>query len=156
MQKLVELTISAGNLEQEVGPPLHNQVFHFTSGSKFKKIQNFQSIIPNSGTPSNSSIHSDESVGKHLNAVCLFDLRNKTSEQIAPGKSYYDYLEPRFGDSLVFLILSKGIYHRITTLDQLDKTTLETKMYLPEIESWHKGPISIKDLDKILVINVTK
>ncbi len=153
MPKEVHLSIkSREEMEETFYPKIKNQVFHFTSMEKYLSIKSKGAILPSSTQNlKTTSLHSHESVGSILEAVCLFDLRNKTEKQIAPGKSFYDFLEISDKKShLVYLLFSKNFYSELITVNDLAKNT--DGMYLPEIESWHKGPITLKKLSTVFII----
>ncbi len=73
LPQLIAFQLQSNELESTIGALLSDRVFHFTSGEKLKSILQSECILPNPGSLSKTSIHSDQSVGKHLSAVCLFD-----------------------------------------------------------------------------------
>ena len=135
---------------------IRNEVFHFTSREKLSQILDSEAILTSSNPElKRTSIYSEESVGKYLDAVCLFDLRGKSDEQVAPGKSYYDFLPLESSrKGLAYCVISHRYYKDLTTVDELDDVAKGEKMYLPVIESWHKGELSIGKLECIYVIDL--
>src|SRR5690554_6649950 len=135
MPQIIEETILLDELETVFYPKIRNSVFHFTSIEKLEKILEDQVIFPSGKREDikTTSIYSEESMGRALGAVCLFDLRNKTDEQVAPGKSYYDFLRGKKGTSLIYLVLKEELYNEVLTLGNIEESLQKTKMYLPEI-----------------------
>lgn len=94
-------------------------------------------------------------MGHHLNAVCLFDLRKKTKDQIDRGIYLYDFLGVhRPKERVCYLIIDPKHYEALTTLDQVAEDLRNSKMYIPEIESWHRGPIALDHLSEVYELNV--
>lgn len=156
MKNLVKLSLPRCSLEETLYPKLRNRVFHYTTGIKFEKIRESGCLF-HSGSENlkTTSIYSNNSTGRHLRAVCLFDLRNKTNEQIAPGKSYYDFLSPDSRiSSVVYLVVSESFYKDIKTLEHLDESTKEKTMYLPEIEAWHPGNLHLSKIETVYWVDL--
>jgi hypothetical protein len=150
MTNIIDLKVNIKNVYEEIYPLLEEKVFHYTSGSNIDKIMKDGLIHPNKlGIPKTSE-HSHESMGKLLNAVCLFDLRNKPKDQIEKIRGWYNFLLPRFEENVLgYCVLSSQHYPDICTLEDLNEETKAKAMYLPHIESWHKNSISLNKLESI-------
>lgn len=155
MPEIVELQIIQENMYAEFYPLLREKVFHFTSGKNLNSILMDGHLIPIKDGVEKTSAHSHESMGKLLNAVCLFDLRSKSIDQIEKIRGWYNFLMPRFEENiLVYCIVSKKYYKDIKLLDQIDTLTKEKGMYLPHLESWHVNPLPLSKLEVIYKINL--
>lgn len=152
-----EVSYCQSEMEEKFYPLIRKSVFHFTSDKKLTTIINSGGILPSGHCSelSTTSIYSAKSMGKALSAVCLFDLRNKSDKQIAPGLSYYNFLKGKVGTKLVYLELDKKYHGDITTLDKVDESLRKQKMYLPEIESWYIGKVELNMISNIYVVKIT-
>ena len=152
----IEMNLKREDLDSQLYPKLRNQVFHYTTKSKLEKIMESGFLLTSgSKNLSATSIHSNSSTGQHLGAVCLFDLRDKTDQQIAPGKSYYNFLSPHVKiSSVAYLVLSSDFYTDLKTLNEIDEWSRTNTMYLPEIESWHLGHLRLEKISTIYVVNL--
>lgn len=132
-------------------PKLIGTVFHFTTSENWSPIKASGQIATNqAGRFKTHSVHSHESVGHHLDAVCLFDFRNCDYEDLQKSTIFYDYLTRRWRDRTVyFLLIGQQRLPFITTEAELDEATRENKMYIPTIESWHRGNIPVSDIAQV-------
>lgn len=144
------------NLKSELLTKLNNKVFHFTNLEVWKQIKASGSIIPNqSQIFKTTSTQSHKSLGHHLNAICLFDLREKTKDQINQGIYLYDFLGiHRPKDKACYLIIDPEYYQSLTTFDEVDENLRDSKMYIPEIECWHVGPIALDQISGVYEVSV--
>ena len=143
MTKIVELNLKPEEMYEIFYPKLEEQVFHYTSGINSLSILEQGFIYPVKEDVGSTSAHSHESMGRYLNSVCLFDLRNKPKNEIEKIRGWYNFLEPRFSDNtLVYFVLSPQYYCDVTILSDLSDEIQKKAMYLPHIESWHKTLIA--------------
>lgn len=157
IKKIIEFNLPLEKIYDDFYPKLDGQVFHYTSGANLISILKSHSIVPVAENVQCTSIHSHESMGRYLGAVCLFDLRNKPTEQIEKIRGWYNFLAPRFEDSsLVYFVLSPDFYNDVTTLADLSEELKGKAMYLPFIESWHKGQIPLEKVSTIYKVNISK
>jgi hypothetical protein len=156
LPQVLELSLKPTEFESVLYPKIRDAVFHYSTGEKYEKILK-SGYLASSNTVElvGTSLYSDVSAGKFLKAVCLFDLRNKTDEQIAPGKSYYDFLKP-FSQlkKVVYFVVSKKYYADLKIFSDLDDHVKKHTMYLPVIESWHVGHLPLEKLESIYVVNI--
>ncbi len=138
-------------------PKLLGRVFHFTTSSGWAQIQSCGYIETNeTGKYRGTSIHSHESMGRHLGAVCLFDL-SKCSQEDLLRKDWilYDYFERRWKrEPSFFLFLGENHFPALTTLDQIELCLKKEKMYIPKIESWHIGNLPLSHLEMIYQVQI--
>lgn len=155
MNNIVELSLTKEQMLEEFYPKIEKQVFHYTSGDNLNQILNENYIFPFKEGVQKTSAHSHESMGRFLNAVCLFDLRFESNENIEKIRGWYNFLAPRFeGTTLVYLVLSTEHYDSITTLSMTTEKEKSEAMYLPHIESWHKEPLALSKLEVIYKVNL--
>ncbi|OUR96805.1 hypothetical protein A9Q84_10720 [Halobacteriovorax marinus] len=155
MKKVIELNLKLDEMYEEFYPKLKEQVFHYTSGSNLDSILNEGFIHPIKENVRRTSAHSHESMGRFLNAVCLFDLRFESFDNIEKIRDWYNFLSRRFEDkTLVYLVVSPLHYKDITTLSMVKDEAKEKAMYLPHIESWHVKPLPLSKLQTIYKVNI--
>lgn len=155
MKKIIELNFKLEEMYEQFYPKLEEQVFHYTSGINLNSILEQGSILPDKEGVRKTSAHSHESMGHFLKAVCLFDLRSKPIDQIEKIRGWYNFLEPRLDENiLVYLIMSDNYYKDLTVLSDLNEETKKIAMYLPHIESWHKGAIPMDKIEMIYKVKI--
>lgn len=151
------INLSAKEFQKILGPLLLGSVFHFTNEGAWQEIKRCGYISTNKLKKySFTSIHSQESLGHHLNAVCLFDLREKSIDIFANNLILFDFFSRRWGAGPVYLLVLKQRAHiDLETFKNVDEDLLKTKMYIPQIESWHIGDLPLDRIDKVYEINVS-
>jgi len=155
MRNIIELEFKLEEMYEKFYPKLNKQVFHYTSGINFDSILEEKYVHPIKDNAQRTSAHSHESMGRHLGAVCLFDLRFESNENIEKIRGWYNFLAPRFEDkTLVYLILSPKHHVDVTTLSMVDEQSKEQAMYLPHIESWHVNPIPLNKIETIYKVTI--
>lgn len=132
-------------------PKLLGRVFHFTTARSWEQIQSCGYIdINQAGKNGSTSVHSHKSMGRHLGAVCLFDLRDKGEEVLRKDWILYDYFERRWKrEPSYFLFLGESYFPSLTTLGQIDSQQQDEMMYIPDVESWHVGNLPLKHLEMV-------
>lgn len=150
------LTLSKSEVSEVLLPKLLEHVFHFTTSKSWEQIRACGQIdINQDGKFGETSIHSEKSMGRHLGAICLFDLRNQSKKILAEDKILYDFLERRWEQKpSYFLFLRESLYPALLTLDKIDPDLKEKMMYIPEIESWHLGKLSLNHIEMIYRVQV--
>ncbi len=74
---MIELSLKLEDMYEIFYPKLKNKFFHYTSGENLNSILANGFVFPKKEGIKKTSVHSNESMGRFLNAVCLFDLRGK-------------------------------------------------------------------------------
>lgn len=134
------LWIRQEDLKSDLLPILTGKLFHLTSLSAWIAIQISGAVTPNrNGEFKATSTQSHKSVGKHLDAVCLFDLRDKTTKQIAHGLSLYDFLSPWRDEPNYYLILNPSAYEAVVMIEGLLLSQADLLKFLNALRS-HKDP----------------
>lgn len=112
-------------LKDRVLPLLREQVFHVTSLERYSQICISGAILTNrNGLLGSTSAQSKGCLGRHINAVCLFDLRSQSEDAVQWGLDCYYFLgRPQHGNEIVFLFLDSRHYLELLKREDLDAST---------------------------------
>jgi hypothetical protein len=154
--KIHTFTFKENEVSRVFLPKLLGTVFHFTTSEGWERIQACGYVDPNrSGRYEATSVHSEESLGRHLGAVCLFDLRNKSEDILREDLILYDYFARRWeSEPSYFLLLSSSGLSQVTTQNEVEPRWLDQKMYIPEIESWYAGKLPLDRLEAVYKVQI--
>jgi hypothetical protein len=154
--QMLELTVS--ELESELLPRLKKEVFHVTSLAAFQLIQGEGTIRANAnGKLGNNWPRSVSSYGRKLGAVCLFDLREASEEQIQNGLSCLYFLAPlELGETVVFLILSHDAHPKIFAWNDPRHDAHALLQSVPYLECWHVGDMPLSIVDRTIRVQVKR
>jgi len=135
---------------------LLGRVFHFTSARSWNQIRTCGYIDANQeGKHRSTSVHSNKSMGRHLGAVCLFDLRNKSEDVLRKDWIFYDYFERRWNkDPSYFLLLRESCFPTLTMLGEINSQLREEMMYIPQVESWHVGNLPLNQVEMVYQVQI--
>jgi hypothetical protein len=155
--QLIRHTLNKKTLFSRFLPSLRESVFHFTKSCNWIEIKKCEEVQVNTnGKFSYGSVHSHKSMGAHLGAICLFDLRGKVDNYMTEGTIFHDYFNRRIKDRPVyFLVLNLKLNPSILTIKEIDKQLLEKKMYIPDIESWYVGNLNLRDVAVVYEVLLT-
>lgn len=151
MYKVVRNNLNEETLFNSFLPSLKGSVFHFTFEDSWHDIKNCGQLVTNkNGKFGYGSVHSHNSMGNHLGAICLFDLREVENSKMDYGTIFWDYFHRRVRSKpCYFLVLDSKSYSDIMILDDIDEKLRKEKMYIPDIESWHKGNLSLEKITTV-------
>ncbi|MBL7148562.1 MAG: hypothetical protein ISS80_00640 [Candidatus Cloacimonetes bacterium] len=151
----IKITNSEKELENKVLPLLLNHVFHVTTYSAYKNILKDKFIKPNKNELYKfNHPQSQISLGVKNNYICLVDLRKTTDLAISNSFEKFNFLHPIWSDELtVFMILTPNIYKNIIIQKQI-KEKLNKEFYVPKIESWYPIKLSIKYIEKTIIVKI--
>ncbi len=154
--KIKKLTLKKDELPSELFPRLLGNVFHFTTSRSWNNIQSCAYVDTNqTGKYRTTSVHSQQSLGHHLDAVCMFDLRGKEETVFRKDWILFDYFNRRWTtEPSYFLILAPQHLSSIKTLRDIDETLKQDKMYIPEVESWHLGKLPLERVELIYQVQI--
>ncbi len=156
--KVINIQITSNSekeLENKVLLLLRSQVFHVTTYSAYTNIFKNKFIKPNRNeTFKFNHCQSQSSFGIKNNYICLVDLRKVNDIEIIDSFEKYYFLHPRSFDELtVFIIFKPTIYKNIIIQENI-KTKLNKEFYVPKIESWYPIKLSIKYIEKIIIVKI--
>lgn len=132
-------------------PSLVNQIFHFTYANKWTSIEKCGQLEINiEGKFGYGSVHSHNSMGNYLGAICLFDLRGIEDHKLREKTIFRDYFDRRVKNSPhYFLVLDSNYYSSVVTLDDVSENLKEEKMYILDIESWYIGNLGLHKISTV-------
>ena len=133
------------------------KVFHVTSFKSYCVILREGMIKTNKeGDFKFTFPQSEISYGRKRGYVCLFDLREKSNDIIEEGLMKYYFLNPyHTQNSPVFLIISPFLYSNlIYDAKAREEDTKYEEMFIPYVECWYPGSISLKYVGEILEVKV--
>lgn len=154
--EIISLQMTEAEALEEFLPTLLGRVFHFTKEDCWHRIAESGFVDTNqSGKLQPNSVHSHESLGRRLGAVCLFDLRGQDESIFSRDRILYDYLSRRWKKSpSCFLVVKPSHHTSLTTLADIAPDVREKTMYIPNIESWHPGNFPIDKLEQIYRLEI--
>ncbi len=153
-----KLTLRGQTLEDQLLPLLRERVFHVTSQSRFRAIRESGCIKSNrDGSLGDTFAKSKISLGRSKGWVCLFDLRNQTTEAIQRGLECLYFLAPhQLGDHIAFLLLRSTAYNQLITWPDIAATTDLAAFRIPRVECWFPDDLPITLLEDPLLIHVVR
>ncbi|TAK09462.1 hypothetical protein EPO44_01260 [bacterium] len=145
---------------------LRGGVFHLTTRDAYEAIQKAGEISNNKSARFPLNTSSQNSLGRLLGCVCLFDLRNDTPEVIQNTLECYYFLGPtwfaRHEDDcivwdLAYLFLSPEYYDLIIPNSEVHDYYKKTGKYLhaiPASEVWVKDKIPLSWIEKVFLVTI--
>jgi hypothetical protein len=89
--------------------------------------------------------------------VCLFDLRNQTTEAIQRGLECLCFLAPhQLGDRIAFLVLHPNAHNQLVTWADIAANTHLTAFRIPRIECWFPDDLPIGLLEEALLVHIVR
>ena len=147
---------------------LLGHVFHLTTRASYEKIQIDEKISNNQSGCYPINTGSQGSYGRLNRCVCLFDLRNQTSEMIQNTLNCYDFLGPSWFSKhgrkyitwdLAYLFLDSQYYSRLIPSSRIHDHYRETGLYLqaiPKSEVWIENEIPLSWIERVLLVTIKK
>ncbi|MDR4461867.1 MAG: hypothetical protein MRJ67_15330 [Nitrospirales bacterium] len=146
---------------------LKGTVFHITSQRAWDLIKKSGAIEHNKGERFKLNTNSEMSFGRLREWICLFDLRNASSELITDSLDCYDFLRPpgilgrishadRKEYELAYLVLDSTFHKHLIPYEKFDehvKNTGQWQMAVPEVETWVEDRIPITWIEEIILAN---
>jgi hypothetical protein len=137
----------------EILAALRETVFHVTRESSLIGIRRSGYIDTNPTGQYATPFGFPSSYGRRKGYVCLFDLRGKTDEDILFGHDCLSFTHPvALGDRVAYLILSSGAHDELIPEHDaiLDIGEHCSRDWVPRIECWYPGPLSVSHISAIL------
>ena len=160
MPKIIEETIEYSNLEKDILPILKNKIFHVSNGDgTYHQICRDGFIGHNKKERyKNTFPQSKRNWGALNEAVCLVDLfhdySNYYKNDIDLVSHGYYFPNPNQNKKVAFYILKEEYYSHLVFQNDIRENGIIYGTYVPLIECWHKGDLSLDKIDEILLINV--
>ena len=145
---------------------LKGRVFHLTTQSSYAQIQESGEICNNKSGRYAIYTGSQNSYGRLLGCVCLFDLRGGNSEIIQNTLACYYFLGPRWFSKhgrkyitwdLAYLFLDSKYYNRLIPNSIVHDYYRQTGQYLqavPKSEVWIENSIPLSWIENVLLVKV--
>jgi len=138
-------------------PSLRGKVFHFTYSKSWLLIQKTKKVLSNKeGKFIYGSVHSHQSIGNYLGAVCLFDLRSVSEMILGKNSLFQDYFSRRIttDSPTYFLVLNEKAYSKILRLEDVENELKQKLMYMPEIESWYIDDLDLFNIEAVYEVSL--
>lgn len=165
--KIETLTVAYKDLSKTLLPLLLGNIFHVTNGDSVKSIFEAGSVRNNQNGDFPSTFpQSNSNYGAKNGMVYLIDLRGKNYEEAQEHASNgYYFLKPKSEwKSVAFFVLSSNYFadlkHQarfnpaLVGKNHIPMEKIYTGTYLPEIECWYPGDISLNKFSQIFVVNI--
>jgi hypothetical protein len=163
VMEIVTLRFTDEDLKEKLLPHLENTVFHLTTLHAYHQIIADEEIKNNKDNKLTPSKDPDHSFGRKKGWVCLFNLKNVSSEVIDEILSRtYDFLDPswfraiineKVESNLVYFILDDNYYHMVIDND-ISKETVDH--CVEKIECWMDDKIPLDYIAKVLLVKSIK
>ena len=156
--KRSEYTFHNEELYEKLLPILNNNIFHVTSYERFEKIEKEGYIKSNkNGELGFTYPQSENSYGRKRGYICLFDLRNKTKEEIENGLDCFYFLDIyAFGNKQVYLILMEEYYTQLIDTEQAKADIGYTEMWIPNMECWYPEDLPLDNIKEVIIVNIQR
>ncbi len=150
------LTLPERELTATVLPMLTGRVFHVTSGEAYMRIAEHGSIKANDQADLSTSFEfSNLSYFRRRGCVSVCDLREKTDEEVRDGLGKYNFIRPRQEWLVVaYLFLGESARERLVTWADAVREAGATIQGVPHIEAGHPGPVSVDEVEEVLLVEV--
>jgi hypothetical protein len=144
---------------------LIGQVFHLTTKQAFEQIKSEGFVFHNQSQRFNINTGSENSSGRKRGWVCLFDLRNKSGEDIGETLIRYNFLGPEwfrvsnkeFSElNLTYLILDSSFYEKIVPNEEVKEwiKKKQSEFYIPRTECWYPGDMPLACIHEAIVVKI--
>lgn len=157
---LIQLTCEEGETDTLLAE-LKGRVFHFTPS--FSEIKQSGRVLNNKDghLPINTS--SNDSFGRNMGYVCLFDFRDRSEEELDAVHSNYAFLFPQHFEKAqndwetfeaAYLILHPDYYDKLIPNDWGSKYNAENPFldFIPKAEVWIKDHLPLEWIDTALLV----
>ena len=98
----------------------------------------------------------ENSYGRKRGYVCLFDLRDKNRSIIDEALLKFYFLNPGYGEKVVFLILNTQLYPELIDYQQAHEEVGFKEKWIPYVECWYPRAISLNNIEEIMLVNIAK
>ena len=145
---------------------LTGRVFHVTTRLSYAKIQESEKICNNKSGCYPIYTGSQNSYGRLLGCVCLFDLRGNNSEIIQQALDCYYFLGPTWFSKhgrkhitwdLAYLFLDSKYYNRLipnSIVHEHYRQTGKCLQAVPKSEVWIENSIPLSWIENVLLVKI--
>lgn len=166
--KITPLEYIKREYKEDLLSRLRGEVFHLTSEQSFEKIKNDGFIFHNREGRFELNTSSENSFGREQGWICLFDLRDKSDEEIEETLTKYYFLGPswfceyeiEFSQmKLAYLILDCNYYDKLILNEAARKSLTEKRrpiMYVPGTECWYPGDLPLSFIRETILVNIVQ
>lgn len=147
---------------------LRGKVFHLTSLSAYRAIRETGKILHNKDSRFDLNTSSENSFGRLMGYVCLFDLRNDSPDLIQHVLSCYYFLDPLWFQKqkgswiiseLAYLLLNPSFYDKIVPNSRAGDHYNATEQWLQRIprgEVWMEDHVPLEWVDTVILTRRVK
>jgi hypothetical protein len=147
---------------------LKGKVFHLTTLSAFTAIRKTGKILHNKDCRFELNTGSENSFGRSMGYVYLFDLQNYSAEVIESILDNYYFLDPHWFaktkrgwvvSQLAYSLLDPAYYKRIilnSTQNDHCKATGKFLQYIPHGEVWIDNHVPLDWIETVLLANIRR
>lgn len=136
---------------------LRGHVFHVTSLSSFRKIQTDGFIDTNEKSQYKTPFGFPSSYGRRKGYVCLFDLREKSNEDIRFAHDCLPFTHPtrQLGPLVAYLLLAESAFTKLISPEMAvkDVGAHRSMAWIPRIECWFPGQITLDFVSSVLSVD---
>ncbi len=163
--KIVDIACQVGETDDLLAR-LRGRVFHLTTQAAYDAILKSGAILHNKDEKFRLNTSSENSFGRLMGYVCLFDIRNDSSEHIDHVLSCYYFLRPQwFGElqedgtvwKLAYLILDSNHHDRLIPYAKVHdhhRTTGKFLQAIPNGEVWIEDRIPVDWIEEVLLVTI--
>lgn len=158
MPSKAEYHYQADELRDKLLSKLKEKVFHVTSYDRYKIIEESGMIKSNAdGKLGFTYPQSENSYGRKRGYICLFDLRDKTAEEIENALECFYFLgDHTLGDKQVYLILKDETYSELIDTTQAKAEIDFKEMWIPYVECWYPENLLLSNIQEIIIVNIER
>jgi hypothetical protein len=139
-------------------PWLDKRVFHVSLRTNLEAILADGEIRANMDSSYRSTFGSSRnSFIRNRGLISLFDYRSATRDQIALAWDGCAPVQPAYqGKTVVFFFLSPAHLQNVISNDECGGQDAGREMMVPYVEAGHKGPISMKAIEEIMLAELAE
>lgn len=166
--QVISFKFSDGNYHKELLGQLRGKVFHITSVDAYEKIKQDGFVFHNRDGQYPTNTGSVKSFGRNRGWVCLFDLRNKSEEEIEDALFRYYFVNPpwfskNIGDfsesRLAYLILNPHCHDDLILQNEqlrgeIWSDSLRCTQFVPQVECWYDEKLSIECVQQVFLVTI--
>jgi hypothetical protein len=138
---------------------LRGHVFHVTSLQSFKQIEADGFIDTNEHGRYQTRFGFPSSYGRRMGYVCLFDLRDRSDDDIEFAHLCLPFTSPRqLGDLVAYLLLSSAAFPQLISEQAAinDVGAHASRDWVPRLECWFPGRVPLEFVSSVFSVDFDK